>query len=282
MSIEKFNSKTEVTHEIVPFTQINRNVIQNFKDMLAGYVWVYLLSMPADWIVIKEQLKTHFKLGDKKLKTIFSTLNAHNLIRYEKIIDEKTNRVLKWKIHVLNGSNFIQVPEKIKKTYPQSTGSISTRVEIHTSGKAGTTKKIQYKEDKKTKKEGKNDQRFSLSFLDDFSLSKKIKDLIEKHGINEESVKTKFRNHLEEKRKKTFKTSDLENWFISEVQFIESIKDLGKKEIKSTVPFYDSNKKHIKVTDKNTAKSKINSIREDLNKKTNKCNGIKNKLNKEL
>jgi hypothetical protein len=149
MSVEKFNSKTTITHEVVPFVQVNRNVIQKIKDIQAGFIWVYLLSMPANWNVVKSQIKNHFGLGDDKLKKIFSTLNAHNLIRYDAVKDNVTHKIIRWDIHVLNGSEFVElIDKKVKKP----TGVNSTRVENHTSGKPATTKKIQYKDDKKTKR----------------------------------------------------------------------------------------------------------------------------------
>ncbi len=258
MSIEKFSSKTQLSHQIIPYTQINRSVIQKMKDLEAGYIWVYLLSMPPDWVVIKEHLKNHFGIGDDKMKRIFSKLRAHNLIAYEKIKDNKTNKFLQWNIIVLNGSDFIEHIENTNKSNKKASGVISTRVETHTSGKPGTTYKTKYKEDKKTKREGAAPQskkatapnssplpipeKHSLSDFSskDFPFPKDHLDLMATKQVNPSTTFRKFFNHNIEKGKTHFTNAELYKWVVSEVEYA-SKRTTAKStpiqnEVRSTVP----------------------------------------------
>jgi len=125
MSIEKYNPKVE--YETIPYAQININVIQNIPNMEAGFVWVYLQTKPKDWKIIKEHLKNHFKIGDGKIKKIFSYLAKSQLIEYIKEYDSK-GKITGWDIKVLNGSRFVSYPQ------PESTGSIIHRVDSHSNG----------------------------------------------------------------------------------------------------------------------------------------------------
>lgn len=103
MSVENFNPR--VTNEEIPFFMLGRDVIQQIDNPEAGFVWVYLRSMSAEWKVIKTHIQKHFKMGEKKIKTIFAWLNAHSLIEY---IQGK-NPDGTWsvsEIRVLNGSRF--------------------------------------------------------------------------------------------------------------------------------------------------------------------------------
>lgn len=119
-------------------------------------------------------------------------------------------------------------------------------------------------------KEGKNSERFSLSVLDNFNLSNKTQRLVKKHGINEETVKQKFKNHLQDKDRKTFKVGDLENWFIREIEFIQRVAGKGKKDsiitsnltAKEFVPQNDQKK----YSSKDTAKAHVKAIKKALGK----------------
>lgn len=107
MSIEKFTDDTRITQEVVPFTQVNTKVVQNLYDMEAGFVWIYLLTMPRNWKIVKEHLKNHFNIGNAKIKKIFSYLHARQLIEYTR--KREANGTLgRVDIRILNGSKFIQ------------------------------------------------------------------------------------------------------------------------------------------------------------------------------
>lgn len=142
MSVEKLYSNenfNKVTQENKPFTQLLNIVIQNIKDPLSGYIWVYLSTLPPDWAVNKEQIKNKFRLGNATLKRIFSYLQRANLIQYhrERFKSGKLGDVA---IHVLCGFNFnINEPYILttgSKNDPMvlTTGSISHPVADQTSG----------------------------------------------------------------------------------------------------------------------------------------------------
>lgn len=130
MSVQKLDA-VRVTQEKKPYTQILSTVIQNIQDPIAGFIWVYLSSLSPDWIVQKEHLKTKFKIGDDKLKNIFSYLKRCNLIEYQRIRDKK-GKLIKNTIHVLCGEEFKQnepyLPPPPVDNSSSSTGVDSTPV----------------------------------------------------------------------------------------------------------------------------------------------------------
>jgi len=144
MSVEKFNPV--INKEAVPFTQVCNNVIQNIGNIEAGFVWVFLLSMPPNWKIIKQHIKNHFKIGDTKIKQIFSYLHSHKLIKYTRtrMADGTLGEV---EIHLLNGSNFLKDIDNVEDS---TTGSIYHPVVNHTCGFGGLQRNtIQKKENNK-------------------------------------------------------------------------------------------------------------------------------------
>lgn len=163
MSIQKFNDDSRLQQDIVPYTQVNTKILQSIKDLNAGFVWVYLLSLPRGWKVIKKQIKNHFNIGDLKIKKIFAYLNAHKLIEYIAVRDELGKKIIRWDIRVLNGSRFIEheneeeksvKKQKVKnKSYPQPTGSKTNPVDNQPGRESRSIKEIQcIKEDTSIKK----------------------------------------------------------------------------------------------------------------------------------
>ncbi len=274
MAVQKLNVKTTVEHERVPYTQVSNHVIKNFKNMEAFCVWVYLLSMPSDWKIIKNQVKNHFGIGDTKVKKIFSCLSAHNLVRNEAIKDPKTNRIIEWKFTVLNGSEFI---ENINKINTNSTGSIFHRVETPPGGKRRTTNKDKQQINKKITKRGGSKsadnpkpKTFSLSDFKNKSFPFKESDLkvFEELGINEDMTFSKFISYQASKNKKKFNIDDLALWVKREIEYALKSKKSPKSpksEIKCTVPFYE-NKNEISKEDRESAKTALKSIMVGLKK----------------
>lgn len=164
MSIEKFNPV--ITGESVPYTMVCNKVIQNIDNMEAFTVWVYLLSLPKDWNIVKQHVKNHFKIGDQKLKKIFAYLAAHNLIETIRHRDE-SGRITKFELRILNGTNFTKKPNEINA---RTTGSEIHPVVHPPSGLQSTTNKTKSnkgnKKKKETKSEGKKDPAHSGIPLD--------------------------------------------------------------------------------------------------------------------
>ncbi len=104
-NIQKLDFYT-VEHEEIPYTLVHTKVIQSITNHFAGFIWVYLQSLPSNWKVNKSQLKKHFNIGEDKLKEHMSYLNKHKLIEYVRKRDEK-GRLAELSIRVLNGTSFI-------------------------------------------------------------------------------------------------------------------------------------------------------------------------------
>jgi hypothetical protein len=152
MSVEKFNPK--ISGETIPYFQANTYVVQNIKNMEAGFIWIYLLTLPKDWQVIKSHIKSHFGIGDDKIKKIFAYLNKHRLIEYVRERDEN-GKMRKSEIRILNGSRFI--PEESNTYEKSATGVKIHPLDNHTCGKPPTTNNIDnkgYKNNKEKIKDG--------------------------------------------------------------------------------------------------------------------------------
>ena len=139
MSVEKFNPL--ISGELIPYTQVDTKVIQTIKNIEAGFIWVYLLTLPQDWQVIKQHVKNHFGIGDDKLKKIFAYLRRCNLIEYVRERDS-LGKLRKSEIRILNGSRFND----------PATGVKTHRLADHTCGKPHTTNNIKNKLNKKHKR----------------------------------------------------------------------------------------------------------------------------------
>ena len=154
--IEKLD-KAKLTLENQSYTQILTHVIQNIKDPVAGFVWVYLSSLPPDWLVLKEQIKNKFNLGDDKIKDIFSYLNRCKLIAYKRIRGSN-GKLGKQFIHVFVGNDFDENEPYKKTTGVKSTPQVktrgvkTTRVENHSSGSRALQRKYKNKVNKITNK----------------------------------------------------------------------------------------------------------------------------------
>lgn len=187
MAIEKL-TQVKIQKEQIPYTQISNKVIQHIKDPLAGFVYVYLLSMPPDWIVIKSQLIDALGIGEKKMKDIFSYFKRANLIAHTTERDAH-GRIIGHSIVVLCGDLFNeQEPFKIEKNTtgakndpmvesqdscgfaenpPQ--GQKTTGWRNHTGGKEGTTKETQLQRKQKAKKDFQSNKNQNLETRADVS-----------------------------------------------------------------------------------------------------------------
>lgn len=133
MSIEKFSPR--ITGEVIPYTQVNTHVVQNITDPIALAIWVYLLTLPPSWNVVKEYLEKHFKIGQDRIKKTFAYLHRCGLIEYVRGRNEN-GRLQKVEIRVLNGSKFLNnIENKKLSTEIATTGVKTTPVVNHTCGK---------------------------------------------------------------------------------------------------------------------------------------------------
>lgn len=220
MSIEKFSDDPRLAFEDVPFTQVNNNVIQCIKNMQAGFVWVYLLSRPRTWKIVKEHLKSHFKMGDGKIKSIFSYLNKSNLISYERerYSDGTLGPV---EIRVLNGSRFIDLELSTGKT---TTGLKTTRVDNHTSGSGALYKKKNIKKEKSKKREG----------LSSLKINQQHQDIAKERGLVLSVIVKKYTEYCIS-IERTPSEDGLTSWLLN-----EKTRNASKPVIESrcTIPLY--------------------------------------------
>ena len=143
-----------IEHEAIPYTIICTKVIQNISDAFAGFIWIYLQSLPADWVVHKNQLMKKFKIGEDKLNKHMAYLKHSNLIQNIRLRDAngQLGTVI---IRVLNGTAFINIDESTTtgKTPPMvpTTGGKNHGVVNHGRGNPGTTNTIGLQIQKKDK-----------------------------------------------------------------------------------------------------------------------------------
>lgn len=187
MSVEK-----TISYEEIPYFQVYTHVVQNINHLEAGFVWVYLLSKPSNWQVIKEHLKNKFSIGDDKMKEILAYLNKHRLIEYITHRCPK-GRIEKQEIKILNGSKFLN-DEEVKELSTgdaktdRSTGVKNQPQASHTCGFRG----LQIKED--TNKRKSTNKRKTKSFYEnekkhDFAKSMDQMALEKKHIEEHERMK---------------------------------------------------------------------------------------------
>jgi hypothetical protein len=148
MSVQKFNSKTKINLQPLKYVIINSHVVQNYPDAEALGVWIYLLSKPSDWNVVKSYLREHFKMGINKINKIFASLSKHNLVKYRVIKDER-GKISHFDIEVLNGEEFVctRMTKKKKpvectatdRNKPEKIENVHHRHDFHANGKQCTT-----------------------------------------------------------------------------------------------------------------------------------------------
>lgn len=83
MSIEKLDFET-IEREHVPFVMVATNVIQQIKNPMAGFIWVYFSSLPPEWKINKAHIMKHFELSERSYQRYMSYLKSHNLIEYRR------------------------------------------------------------------------------------------------------------------------------------------------------------------------------------------------------
>jgi hypothetical protein len=107
MSIEKLDFAS-LRHEQKNFTTHLNVVLQNVKNSTALGIWSYLSSLPPNWKINKQQLRSHFALGRATLNRALACLCAHNLL--EIVQERKSDGTFFDNIIILkSGSDFILI-----------------------------------------------------------------------------------------------------------------------------------------------------------------------------
>lgn len=126
MSIEKLNFNS-VIQEKLPYTVYLNKIVQNIKDPVAGYIWVFLSTCCPTWEVNKEHLMKHFSLGRDKLEKKMSYLKNIGLIDYLPT-RRSDGTVSKWSILVKADSPYFS--QFINTTENQGSSVLSTPLKI--------------------------------------------------------------------------------------------------------------------------------------------------------
>lgn len=101
MSVQKY----VVTQDETGFTMLKNHVLQNFCDIEALGLWVYLASLPPNWTFYKQQIAAHFKIGRERLNRILKILCDHKLITIENKRDAQ-GRFVHMSLHVCSMNGF--------------------------------------------------------------------------------------------------------------------------------------------------------------------------------
>ena len=135
MSIEKLSDDSRTKLQATPFTQIANEVIEHIKDNDAFRIFAYLSSKSRDWKVIKSHIQTICRVGQRKMRDIFSYFLRAKLIKYDQIIGDD-GKFIRTDIVVLNGLDFdknmpflardVQNDSKIELSTEQDAGGAET------------------------------------------------------------------------------------------------------------------------------------------------------------
>jgi hypothetical protein len=102
MSVEKF----KISKENPSFTIASNKVIDGLKfDLELLGLYIFLLSLPPDWVFYKTYLITTCRIGAKKLNRLLNTLVQCNLISTVQNRDEK-GRFVHTDLCIKNGDSF--------------------------------------------------------------------------------------------------------------------------------------------------------------------------------
>lgn len=101
MSVDKYI----ITKDDTQFSIIPNNVAQGLPDAEVLGLWIYLQSLPPNWVFHKSHLRNHFQWGRDKLDKKLTILKQHNLVEPIGIRDE-TGKFTQWTLHVKDGRDF--------------------------------------------------------------------------------------------------------------------------------------------------------------------------------
>ena len=131
------------------FTIIPNNVAQNLNYCLDALgLYLYLFSLPNDWVFHKNHLQKTCNIGIVKLNNLLRILAHHKLIKIEQVRNEK-GQFAHFNIHVDDGSSFENINlENIAQPVCKNNRPVENRTTVNS-----TYKEDIKKEDIKTNKD---------------------------------------------------------------------------------------------------------------------------------
>lgn len=208
--IEKFDADS-MDHELIPFAQIDRNVIQNIKNPGAALIWFYLQSMPRTWKPNKHQIMNHFDISERTYKRHMAFLRDSCLIEYKRIRN-KNGQLESVELMILNGRKFKKLDhpakndgeiEKNKSPVDKTKKTNKIKASHHRAKKppcGNLAPYINKQSSYKNKKSNKNTFSSSKS-VDNFSDSKPKRPYATKEERIENEVKIRAREEKAEREK---------------------------------------------------------------------------------
>lgn len=104
INIHKYNF-AEIKKEQLPYTLICNRVIQECRNPMAGFIWIYLQSKPENWIPCRWEIMQRFSISEPTFKRHMQYLKAAGLIELHQ--SRKEDGTLgDIRMHVLNGTKF--------------------------------------------------------------------------------------------------------------------------------------------------------------------------------
>src|SRR5690606_7970254 len=144
MSIEKLNYTT-LKHQRIPYAIISNEVIQNITNHVAGFIWVYLQTLPEHWEVNKWHIMKHFNISESTYKRHMKYLKDNKLVRYEQARNSK-GEFTENHLVVCNGEDFLAHIRGVKNdpTAPQCQNTASGKMNPHINTIINTNKNNKY------------------------------------------------------------------------------------------------------------------------------------------
>jgi len=107
--------KLETHQKDLPYFMLSREVVQSIDNPDALAIWCYLQSKPQNWVVLEDQIRTHFNMGRSKYLKAMKCLRDIFLYKVVRLKDDQ-NRFCSNEFHI----------------YPFSYLRLSVHTEMHT------------------------------------------------------------------------------------------------------------------------------------------------------
>jgi len=82
--------KLETHQKDLPYFMLSREVVQSIDNPDALAIWCYLQSKPQNWIVLEDQVRSHFNIGRLKYLKAMKCLRKAGLYRVVRLKDDKS------------------------------------------------------------------------------------------------------------------------------------------------------------------------------------------------
>ena len=74
----------------IPYFMLSRDVVQSINNPDALAIWCYLQSKPQNWVVLEDQVRSHFNIGRSKYLKAMKCLRTAGLYRVVRLKDDQS------------------------------------------------------------------------------------------------------------------------------------------------------------------------------------------------